>query len=738
MSWQDVNKQDPCPSCGKSQWCAWSENGELLRCMREGKTPNGMVCVGSDKGSGTLYKYKDNDERPPQRPPLKSRKAKTKPSPDDLQQIITKAREAFDSDRARVLADSTGINVEAWEALKPGWVDAATLKRLKASGNGWGKRYPDGAFVFVEVDGDMNPVGVSLRTVDGGKGFPKGQSRGLTVPSGLGGLPGPVLIVEGASDVAACAALGIPAVGRPSNKGGVEALSVLLDGRDVIVVGENDVKPDGMFPGRDGAKATAERLAETWDKPVKWSMPPDGVDDIRVYLQRCAPESKPLADCGRELVEGLIDAAVMADGKPPAPRLKRAKVICLADVQPEPIKWLWPERIALGKVTSIAGDPGLGKSFMTLDIAARVSTGKGFPDAPGVSYEPGGVVLLSAEDDAADTIRPRLDAAGADVSKIVSLESAIITDPENGDEQDKTICLVDELEVVRDAIEQVENCKLLIVDPVTAYLKGIDSHKNAEVQNVLAMIGKMAREYEIAIITVNHLNKGSGQAIYRTMGSLAFVSAARAAWSVSKDKDDDERRLFLEVKNNIGNADGMAFSLKSFGDTAQVVWEADPVEMKADDALCDVFDNSENTSRLDEAVSWLMDELKDGPKPAKEILKRSRDDGHSLATIRRAKEKLGVVAKKSGKEHGNISFWHLPGSEFVKNMLKGDADDSDSPPPQNDEQVEQVAHVDDTEGETPCNDDKSPQPETDGQVAQVAQDGQAERVGKLVADGDTG
>jgi hypothetical protein len=105
--------------------------------------------------------------------------------------------------------------------------------------------------------------------------------------------------------------------------------------------------------------------------------------------------------------------------KPSGPR---PVTICLADVTPKPVRWLWPNRIPLGKLTLVFGDPNLGKSFVTLDIAARLSTGKPWPDLPGVENVPAGTVLLSAEDDLSDTIRPRLAAAGADLSRVKALE----------------------------------------------------------------------------------------------------------------------------------------------------------------------------------------------------------------------------------------------------------------------------------------------------------------------------
>ena len=83
-------------------------------------------------------------------------------------------------------------------------------------------------------------------------------------------------------------------------------------------------------------------------------------------------------------------------------------LVCLADVESRPLEWLWPDRIPLGKLTIIAGDPGLGKSLATLDIASRVSQGEPWPDQTDAINPKGDAILLSAEDDLSDTIRPRL------------------------------------------------------------------------------------------------------------------------------------------------------------------------------------------------------------------------------------------------------------------------------------------------------------------------------------------
>ena len=224
---------------------------------------------------------------------------------------------------------------------------------------------------------------------------------------------------------------------------------------------------------------------------------------------------------------------------------------CFADIAPERLKWLWPRRIPLGKVTVIAGDPGLGKSLVTLDLAARVSRGGMWPD--GSENLIGTVLLLSAEDDAADTIRPRLDACDANVENVHILESITVVDGD-GRPDSKLVTLLD-VKPVELWLHRHPDCRLIVIDPITAYLGDADSHKNAELRALLTPWAKLAADCGVAVVAVSHLTKNSStSAMYRVTGSLAFVAASRAVWVVAKDRQDPDRRLFLPVKCNLGPA----------------------------------------------------------------------------------------------------------------------------------------------------------------------------------------
>lgn len=316
-------------------------------------------------------------------------------------------------------------------------------------------------------------------------------------------------------------------------------------------------------------------------------------------------------------------------------------VVCMADVKPRPVEWLWPGRIALGKLTVIAGDPGLGKSFLTCDLAARVSIGSPWPDDPSRRAPLGRVVLMNFEDDLADTIRPRLDRHGADVERIGILTA--VRDAIDGN-RERQFDLSRDLDALEQAIVAQADCKLVVIDPVMACLgRDTDSHKTADVRALLAPLSELAARHRVAIVAVSHLNKGNGPAMYRTSGSLAFVAAARAVWCATKDKDNPQRRLFLPVKNNLGNdLSGLAYAIVD----GMVAWERDAVTVTADEALTvDPQRRGPEADERTEAADYLRRALAGGPRLTKEVEAEARE-GHGIAlgTLKRARSELGVVA----------------------------------------------------------------------------------------------
>lgn len=373
-------------------------------------------------------------------------------------------------------------------------------------------------------------------------------------------------------------------------------------------------------------------------------------------------------------------------GKPAKDQQQLGLVLTrLADVQPRDVEWLWPRRIAVGKITMLAGDPGLGKSFCSIDIAARVSAGLPWPDLPDQRQEPGDVIVLSAEDALDDTIRPRLDAAGADTRRICAIEAVREFDPLTGKPRQRGFCLDKDICNLEQAIRQMDGCRLVVIDPVSAYLGDANSHNNAEVRALLAPLSDLAARHRVAILCISHLNKGVGDAMYRIMGSLAFVAAARAGYVAVKDRHDDtgQRRLVLPIKNNLGDdASGLAYRIMETpgNDHPHVEWEREVVyttvkealgtEYRQDDSADSVEQKQQHRTQIAEAVDWLMSYLSDGEKAAKDVIAAAAADGISRRTLERAKPQAGVVARREGFSDGGRWMWRLINIDALMDQAK--------------------------------------------------------------------
>ncbi len=470
--------------------------------------------------------------------------------------------------------------------------------------------------------------------------------------------------------------------------------------------------------------------------------------------------------------------------RPTPPVIPNPNSVYLCDVNARRVHWLWPGRIPLGKLTLLVGDPGLGKSFITLDMAARVSRGAAWPDETGVSgavagflsshdsspddetwlqknaatapsevdggevegsefegpldvqpagkgvdpnvvellrllnegqgpgqrqedtenstsdslrvsmscsgegvaqppsavqrsdegvaqppstvHKPGGVILLSAEDGIADTIRPRLEAAGADLEKIQAITCMNKFNPEDCSHGYEPFSLATHIKSLGKATYEMGDARLIIIDPISAYLGGDDFSGNARLRKLLGPLSQLAAELNVAIVAVTHLRKGGGPAMYRALGSVAFVAAARSAYGVMKDKDDPTgaRRLFLPLKNNLCNAQGLAYRLDdSRGGAPLVAWESQAVTIDADEAMMGSLRRERERnerSQVKEAAAWLADALSSGPMHVKLLMQLASRDGISRGTLIRAKDRLNTQAfKTTGSKFSGWS-WRLP------------------------------------------------------------------------------
>ncbi|HEV2557311.1 MAG TPA: AAA family ATPase [Microvirga sp.] len=351
-----------------------------------------------------------------------------------------------------------------------------------------------------------------------------------------------------------------------------------------------------------------------------------------------------------------------ADG--PDASASTLSLVRASDVRAEQVAWLWPGRIARGKLTMVAGNPGLGKSQLALNLASTCTRGGAWPVNEGRAPL-GSVVILSAEDDVADTIRPRLEAAGADLDRVHVVDAVRERGGSRGFDLQRDLALL------REAIDRIGDVVLVIIDAITAYMGKVDTHRTSDVRAALAPLTALASETGAAVVAVSHLNKGGGaEAMMRVTGSLAFVAAARAGYLIAKDKEDESRRLFLPIKNNLGvDNTGFAYAVEPVdlggGIVApRVVFEDEHVQTTADEALAGSSAQVEQDgggSALGEAMQFLRDTLADGPLPAKVIFAMSDEAGISKKTLRRAQERIRIKPTKAG--FGGQWMWALFGQE---------------------------------------------------------------------------
>ncbi|MGY4646519.1 AAA family ATPase [Mycobacterium sp. URHB0021] len=325
----------------------------------------------------------------------------------------------------------------------------------------------------------------------------------------------------------------------------------------------------------------------------------------------------------------------------------------LADVQPERVSWLWPGWLPMGKLVTLDGDPGLGKSTLSDEFSAVVTSGGRWPDGTTCDHQ-GAVLLMSAEDGLADTVRPRLDAAGADVNQVFAIEGVPVDD--EGTLRPPTL---GDVQLLERAITEY-SARLLVVDVIMAYLPtGTDAHKDQDIRRVLNRLSSLADRTGCTVLLLRHLNKAKGaDPLYRGGGSIGIVGAARGGLLVASDPDDPERRVLASVKSNLGTTpNSLAYRLVGAGDhgVARVQWEGH-TDHTALSLLAEPHDDRGATT---EAEQWLHDYLTEqGAASSKAAKADAAKAGIRERTLQRAVKSLGVVIESRG--FPRLTWWQLP------------------------------------------------------------------------------
>jgi len=441
-----------------------------------------------------------------------------------------------------------------------------------------------------------------------------------------------LFIVEGEKDALRLADLQIPATCNVGGAGKwLPHYSETLAGLNLVIVADNDA------PGRAHAREVALSV-----KPL-----------AKTVTMMCSPYGKDISD--------LLDAGYTVDALQLLPDEDGMGAFVAASVKTRKVEWAWAKRFPLGKVSIIEGDPGDGKSVLTVDLVARWSSGSPMPDGePGVG--PVSVIMISAEDDMEDTIVPRLRRAGANLDNVLLIAW--------GSRPDLPFDLSENMPELRRQV-LARSAKIIVVDPLSAFMpEKTDTHNDASTRRALQPLKVLAGQTGAAVVCVRHLTKGSagGKAMYRGGGSIAFIGAARAAYLVAPSHGDPDVKVLACVKNNLARKPASLTYRVEIADDEQpfLAWGA-ALEQTAQELLDGPAKESEDDDNDElrgkrrarqEERAFLADLLKDEPMSWIDIVAAGKEEGFSAATLVRARsEVMSIESFKETEDEVTRTLW---------------------------------------------------------------------------------
>ena len=351
--------------------------------------------------------------------------------------------------------------------------------------------------------------------------------------------------------------------------------------------------------------------------------------------------------------------------KQDTPAVWKVNAVSAANIKPVAIRWLWPGWLAQGKLHILAGAGGTGKTTLLLSLIATITTGGRWPDGEKCAT-PGNALIWSSEDDPADTLVPRLVAAGADLSRVHIIQGRINAQGE-ADPFDPS----SDIGLLRDTVREIGGVSLLMLDPVVSAVKG-DMHKANDVRRGLQCVVDFAEANLCAVVGISHFAKGGAGSspADRVIGSQAFSALARTVLVAAKQQDSDARVL-ARAKSNIGTDDGgVSYTIEPCTidggiETTHVLWGA-LIKGSARDILGDV--ESVDEERLDDSddpAEALRRILSSGPLTGKDAKGLMTGNGYTQKQIRNARERLFVVTTRSGFGGETVVHWALPQAQGV-------------------------------------------------------------------------
>jgi putative DNA primase/helicase len=368
-------------------------------------------------------------------------------------------------------------------------------------------------------------------------------------------------------------------------------------------------------------------------------------------LRRCAMGAEA------QIIQGHLAQAIPFKRKTP---VQDGVVLLSGDsLTPKPVAWLWRDWLALGKVHLLAGAPGQGKTTIAIAFAATITSGGRWPD--GTRCETGNVLVWSGEDDPADTLLPRLMAAGGNRSKVHFVDSTRIAG------ENLAFDPARDMKALQAAAEKIGDIRLIVVDPIVSAVTG-DSHKNTETRRALQPLVDLAANMNAVLLGITHFSKGGqgGDPSQRVLGSVAFTAVARVVLVAAKVQGEDgnnDRRILARSKSNIGPDDGgFEYHLEQGEplpgiEASYVTWGA-AVAGSARELLSDPNEqDGEEKGAQASATEFLKEMLKDCPVCSKDLEAQAKEAGISWRTIRRVSDTLGIIKRPAADKRW---YWKLP------------------------------------------------------------------------------
>jgi putative DNA primase/helicase len=552
--------------------------------------------------------------------------ALTVPESEALQARIRQQRELAEAERRRLQVEAAKKAEDIWRQSTPAPADHPylTAKGIKPhNARSHGERL---VLAIRDVDGTMRSL--QYIAADGEKRFLAG-GRVDGCYFGIGRPNGVLCVAEGFATAATIHEATGYAVAVAFNAGNLLAVAKALrqkhPGLRIIVCADNDRTTQGnpgLTKGREACAAIGGELA--------FPNFPEGAS---------GSDFNDLAT-----LAGLDAVAALVNGAAPDPGSPKVTLVRASDLRPEPIRWAWDGYLACGKLHILAGPPGTGKTTVALALASVITLGGLWPDRSRCD-QPGNVLVWSGEDDARDTLLPRLLAMGADVNRVLFVGDV------SADGQQRPFDPARDLEPLANAARAIGGARLLIVDPIVNAVSG-DTHKNGEVRRALQPLVELGARLDAAVLGISHFSKGTPgrDPVERVTGSIAFGALARMVFAaVKRQEEAGGGRIIVRAKSNISpDTGGFRYDLEQAAVpghpglfASRVLWgETVEGDARALLAQAEVTDNPEEQEVRREAVDWLHDVLSGGPMKAGDVQREARQAGISEKALRTARERL--------------------------------------------------------------------------------------------------